>query len=109
MKEDLIARFSRIPYTARSFSPMDTVYSSDQFNEVVTEALEEIEKINAKFSWVSVKDRLPDDGDLVLIATVSGNVTDYNFAKWSGEYWTRKAWPLGYAPTHWMPLPEPPK
>jgi len=59
--------------------------------------------------WISVGDRLPNDGELVLIVTVSGDLTDYNFAKWSGDYWTRKAWPLGYAPTHWMPLPEPPK
>lgn len=59
--------------------------------------------------WVSVSDRLPDVESLVLIVTLSGDVIEYDFARWNGEYWTRKAWPLGYSPTHWMPLPEYPE
>ena len=58
--------------------------------------------------WISVKDRLPED-DLLVLITDGLSLGDYEIARWNGSYWTRKAWPLGYEPTHWMPLPEPPK
>lgn len=59
--------------------------------------------------WIGLKDRLPKVDELVCIATVSGGFVDYDYARWNGEYWTRKAWPIGYTPSYWMPLPEAPK
>lgn len=59
--------------------------------------------------WISVDDRLPDLDCMVLIANKDYGGVGYDFALWNGDYWTRKAWPLGYTPTHWMPLPLPPE
>jgi hypothetical protein len=60
-------------------------------------------------NWISVDDKLPEVGVLVFIATVNCVGNDYTCAKWSGDYWTMKAWPMGYSPTYWMPIPELPK
>lgn len=54
--------------------------------------------------WISVNERLPEI-DIRVIAYVDG---DYDFLRFNGDYWTRKVWPVGYSPTHWMPLPEAP-
>ena len=50
--------------------------------------------------WISVKDRLPEDGIKVLVAYNTGYVTTGRqwFGKWNGE-----------GITHWMPLPPAPK
>lgn len=56
--------------------------------------------------WISVKDRLPNDGDPVLIS--DGNlVREGTFLKWDGyNSWCQ---PRGMKEvTHWMPLPKPP-
>ena len=58
-------------------------------------------------NWISVKERLPEPGDEVLVTDKYGNTTVAEFAH-------RKFWPdsLNINPasiTHWMPLPEPPK
>ena len=53
--------------------------------------------------WISVDDELPEVDFLVFI---SSNSSDYNYAKWNGELWIKNSQPLGYAPTHWMTIPE---
>ena len=57
-----------------------------------------------KTEWISVKDQLPDDADLVLVYSErSGVRTDYYYNdEW--EYYDRNQIEI----THWMPLPEPP-
>ena len=50
--------------------------------------------------WISVKDRLPDVGKLVLIySEINGVCMDYHDGATFGYYGV----------THWMPLPNPPK
>lgn len=56
--------------------------------------------------WISVDDRLPDR-DIYCLCYFSEN--DLEVLRYSGEYWTRKAWPIGCQPSHWMPLPDPPQ
>lgn len=64
--------------------------------------------------WISVDDRLPEDGEWVLVSMIS-KVTGKrrrikcgirNAGVWAGD------WPEGCAHaseiTHWMPTPEPP-
>ena len=56
--------------------------------------------------WISVKDRLPDDDEVVIICT------DKNFVyagELIGDTWflDNDSWTATV--THWMPLPEPPK
>lgn len=67
--------------------------------------------------WVSVKDRLPDDGDTVLVIGRKvgemrfdiPRISEYSGGEWwadSGDYLICYS---GVEITHWMPMPEPPK
>ena len=56
--------------------------------------------------WISVKDELPDDDEIVIICT------DANFiyaGELIGDTWflDNDSWTATV--THWMPLPQPPK
>lgn len=66
--------------------------------------------------WISVNDYLPDNLDAVLIflddcimvATLDGS----DFVQDSSQaslYGSEPLGPISKQPTHWMPLPEPPK
>ena len=59
--------------------------------------------------WISVKDRLPTPGMRVLVAV--GAVFEAYIddkGEWQRYYFSPLKDVIG-APTHWMPLPEPPK
>ena len=72
--------------------------------------------------WISVKDRLPDDSDIVVAAEYYEGV-NYGLAKCYYSY-RLKNWVLdthnydyvgdcvvkiGFSVTHWQPLPDPPE
>lgn len=67
--------------------------------------------------WISVKDRLPNHHDMVLVWMEGKDCPDYVsmafWAKTEGWGWTKgdgnKANDLWGTVTHWMPLPEPPE
>lgn len=67
--------------------------------------------------WISVKDRLPEDGELVLVIADGEYentklVGAYQLADYSeGEGFILSEFPFAENITvsHWMPLPEPPK
>ena len=69
--------------------------------------------------WISVKERLPDEGEGYVAAVVSGkprrNVTLDNAIELAeydrNEGWILEMWPewTNANITHWQPLPEPPK
>lgn len=65
--------------------------------------------------WVSVADRLPDEGDIVLCfepRKYNQCVTQFIDSKsgFQKEWYEKDGDGFGYHPfiTHWMPLPEPP-
>ena len=68
--------------------------------------------------WISVKDKLPDQNEEVLVI-VNGkpkkNITlncAYELAEYDPyEGWIMEMWPEweGAVVTHWMPMPQPPK
>ena len=72
------------------------------------DALEALETAQPK--WISVEDRLPEEGDEVLVyfdgviakseIIMFDMITKYPMWSYTGA---------GGDPTHWMPLPEPPK
>lgn len=55
--------------------------------------------LSAGADWISVKDRLPEDGERVLV-TECGRVFVERFDRLLG---------FDTPTTHWMPLPDPPK
>lgn len=67
--------------------------------------------------WISVKDRLPNDDDsvLVIVSGKVGNITldnAFQLAQFSmDEGWILEMWPEWEDPkvTYWMPIPEPQK
>lgn len=53
--------------------------------------------------WISVKDMLPEQGEIVLVYVIDYGITTSLmncFGEWSSF--------LNETVTHWMPLPEPP-
>ena len=56
--------------------------------------------------WISVKDRLPEEEGLYLVAVVNDHERRYSKTAW---YHGHGNWFLHQKVTHWMPLPEPPK
>jgi len=71
----------------------------------------ETEPVN---SWISVKDRLPDDKERYLICTEGGRI-DIAYYQPTGDkfsdyepFWQSSSCRFSFV-THWQPLPEPPK
>lgn len=71
-----------------------------------------------EMEWISVKDKLPPNGDelvLVVVHGYRGDIVSMNAVE-IGSYTSKDGWILKTFPelenmqvTHWMPLPEPPK
>ena len=64
-------------------------------------------------NWISVEDRLPEEGRFVLVYVQVGAHSYFyaiNFihqGRWYNK--VRHKWGVKTNPIHWMPLPEPPK
>lgn len=72
--------------------------------------------------WISVKERLPDIGVRVLIynshfdlfeVSQRNDIPSHSYEQIEGDTYKRVTHPFecwdNNEPTHWMPLPEPPK
>jgi hypothetical protein len=60
--------------------------------------------------WISVKDRLPENGQRVLCYNKYMYVKDYDCVFYDGDFnWTGSRIGQIEGVTHWMPLPKPPK
>lgn len=55
--------------------------------------------------WISVDERLPEDGSPVVVYLQSGGITIARYDMAWGRFRTSGSITI----THWMPLPEPPK
>jgi hypothetical protein len=63
-------------------------------------------------SWIPVTERLPGTGEIVLVYGKRGGIytAEHNRnARWPGSFWKLNSKSHHCEPTHWMPLPEPPK
>ncbi len=66
--------------------------------------------------WISVDDRLPDEGAHVLVYGQKRNAVEYRVGEgWRAAYWSDPGrgviWHMGPSEadvTHWMPFPPPP-
>lgn len=62
-----------------------------------------------KPKWISVKERLPDSNDMVLICDKFGvGLAWFERHRGKNLYWNSDTGIIKNV-THWMPLPEPPK
>ena len=62
--------------------------------------------ITALPKWISVKDRLPEDIDVLMV--VCGTVIQGSSRR--DSFYINDVWPLDKGDvTYWMPLPEPPE
>ena len=84
--------------------------SHDIFSEPVTTyaklAIEALEKENGVTvqEWISVKDRLPEQGEEAICIAADGDMMIGKYTEWGWMF------PCYFEDlTHWMPLPEPPK
>ncbi len=61
--------------------------------------------------WISVKDRLPEFNGRYLTCDEYGNIHIFFHGPSFAEipFGIKECNPRYYPPTHWMPLPEPPK
>ncbi len=81
---------------------VDEAKGKSRMKQLIVEDIRNMPTVN---SWISVKDRLPDEGKYVLVWESQG------FAycdKLICGIWNIGA-SNGAIITHWMPLPEPPK
>ena len=92
----------------------DTIERLDNFaDSQCCRLLEKLQKADAAIPrWISVKDRLPEDGEgvLALVSGKCGNAT-FESAYELAEYSKKEGWILCYFPefadpdvSHWMPL-----
>lgn len=58
--------------------------------------------------WISVNDRFSAKDELVLIFGDNNYIVGY-YSVESDEWLEQGYWTLPFKPTHWMPLPPPPK
>lgn len=57
--------------------------------------------------WISVAERLPDEKQKVLLYSPTDGINIGHRLDEVGRFYVSKSYPD--RPTHWMPLPEPPK
>lgn len=72
----------------------------DGFNELIVACNTSMNRLR----WISVEDSLPEDDECCLIYDDCG--IDFGSYNSKTQYWLSE---YSGQPTHWMPLPEPPK
>lgn len=78
---------------------------------IMKRAAKHIEELERKHRWIPVTERLPDHGETVLVFGRNGGIyTAYCSRKNQDAYWHKLNAKNHYCnPTHWMPLPKPPR
>jgi hypothetical protein len=107
MKEKLVELLDDIQARGEAFTDYeiygmrlpDTVSNEDVASHLIANGVTVQE-------WISVKDRLPEEGGSYLVFS-SKSKTVFTAHYWQGDRWANRA--NGQFITHWMPLPQPPK
>ena len=101
---------------ANTFQIMRECEKLKEENESLVNAVNALEEINSELikqikaetvqKWISVKDRLPEEEGLYLVAVVNDHERRYSKTAW---YHGHGNWFLHQKVTHWSYLPKPPK
>ena len=83
----------------------DLVSALNHADEQIVSLVEAAEKRR----WVSVKERMPEKFENVIVANRRGKQVDMDKAWWNGSFFDRCGKGSYGHVTHWMPLPTPPK
>lgn len=76
----------------------------DEFLDLIDDAF--TEEVAPRAEWISVRERLPEQYGLFLIADDKGNM---EVASWTKQFGWFSGGNRVKRVTHWMPLPDPPK
>lgn len=80
--------------------------------DLAKDALEYIRQLEAQQPrWISVGERLPEDGQKIIAAFRNGGGLIVDQARYRNEEFDFASWAYvwGDNVTHWMPLPQPPE
>lgn len=82
-------------------------------NGTVSNLIQQIEELG-KPRWIPVTERLPKYGETVLVYGSQGGIYTARYERARTEWGRDSWWKLNSKshicnPTHWMPLPQPPK
>jgi aminoglycoside phosphotransferase family enzyme len=95
---------------------LEMLYKELEYLEGIRRNIDrDINKILLSKEWISVKDRLPEHMDKVLVVyedsdnILMASYTDGILGKGFSVYYADGRKPTHTPITHWMPLPEPPK
>ena len=97
----------------RDLTAMKKMYDAIELDGMI-KALKEAPTIEPKQEWISVKDRLPEEGKRVFIYYDDYGATSMTIGLYRnsvyGECWLANMVEISMKSiTHWMPLPEPPE
>ena len=82
------------------------------FTEIVERMFDELAKAQAVPGWISTSDRMPKEGEEVLVHSIGQVRQVTRDSKWAGGFKERNCygWQAAYGQSHWMPknieLPE---
>lgn len=103
----LIGKTSKQEEVILRFAKCVGAMNDEKLDKIVQIMEDEYER--KRMEWISVNDRLPKDGEIVL--TVKNKSREIQMYESRRNGWISKKgwfWSVGTV-THWIPLPEPPK
>lgn len=93
------------PEDVKAAEEAERMFAEDQICQAFLAGCEHKQK---EMQWISVEERLPEDGQTVAFVVKSDDLRDgfvYGGKYSYGDFCTPG---VGFAASHWMPLPEPP-
>lgn len=108
---DADAFYKKIEEIRMEYLEEDTLsskFAAEIIETVMDSYLQDAPTIDpVKQEWISVKDRLPEVEERVLVYSYEDGINFGYFLGYEDGFFIDCVYPN--EPTHWMPLPEPPK
>ena len=88
---------------------IDERYRHDRYADFCVAQGEELSKLKARQRWIPVTERLPEEGQRVVIVAENGFMGIADYRSDTTSLAIKFLGAIVSNATHWMPLPEPPK